>query len=192
MSDKNFTKVKYTNDEKRIKPVSWIICSILFVLAALDTVFLHLSVEGVLSKIPVMVIIVIILLASQKIAARQEREKNHRKELVKYGERCEGKIIAINEHKYYSTTMDHLCYSYSLSAEYYSEKSGCYKRIDSGILAQTPTDVVGNDCIVYEYNGEAIIDSVDQLSDKKMSPANAVLLIITIALFGFAAWFFSK
>ena len=192
MSDENYTKVKYSNEGGKIKPVSWIICSLLFILSVLDTVFLHLSFVGVISKIPVIIIIVVILLVSKKFGAKQEGVRKRRNEFIQYGEQCEGKIVAVNKHRYYNTTLDQLSYYYTLSAEYYSEKSGCYKTVESDSLALTPNDIVGNGCIVYEYNGEAIIDSVSQLTDKKMSPLNVVILIITIALFGVAAWFFTK
>lgn len=196
MTDKEFTKVKYSNEGKNIELASRIICGVITIMLILNTIFLPWTPTGIIGKLATIIIAVLFMLfmlrLSKKVAIKKKEEKRRRMEIVELGDMCEGRIIAVNKRRFYDTVKEHLTESYYLTAEYFSAKSGCVKRIDSSCLARTPNDVVGNDCIVYEYEGEAIIDSVAQMSDKKMSPLNVVLLIVVIALFGVAIYFSVK
>lgn len=194
MNDKKFTKVKYSNEGKNIELASRIICGVIIIMLILDTVFTPWLLRGIIFKFATIIIAVLFMVfmlrLSKKVALKNSEVRRRRKEIVELGDMCEGKIISVNKRRFYDTTKEHLVESFYLTAEYFSVKSGCVKRIDSSSLARTPNDVEGNECIVYEYDGEAIIDSVAQMSDKKMSPLNVVLLIVVIALFGVAAYFF--
>ena len=191
MHDKNFTKVRYSYEGKNPETASRIICGVITILLILNTIFLPWTTNGIIAKLITIVIAVLfiafMLRLCKKVALKKSEVIRRRKEIVELGDMCEGKIIAVNKRRFYDNVKGHLSESYYLTAEYFSAKSGCVKRIDSSILARTPVDVEGNDCIVYEYEGEAIIDSVAQMSDKKMSPLEVVLLIAVIALFGAAA-----
>ena len=193
MTDKNFTKVRYSYECKNPETASRIICGVITIMLILNTIFLPWTPNGIIAKLITIIIAVlfmaVMLRLSKKLALKKSEVIRRRKEIVELGDMCEGKIIAVNKRRYYDTAKGHLTESYYLTAEYFSAKSGCVKRIDSSILARTPVDVEGNDCIVYEYEGEAIIDSVAQMSDKKMSPLDVVLLIVVIALFGVAAYY---
>ncbi len=196
MNDKEFTKVKYSNEGKNIELAGRIICGVITILLILNTIFLPWTPNGIIIKSATIIIAVLfmafMLRLSKKVALENNEVRRRRKEIVELGDMCEGKIIALNKRRFYSTTKERLDESYYLTAEYFSAKSGCVKRVDSSCLARTPNGVVGNDCIVYEYDGEAIIDSVAQMSDKKMSPLDIVMLIVVIALFGVAIYFSVK
>ena len=193
MNDKNFTKVRYSYECKNPEPASRIICGVITIMLILNTIFLPWTPNGIIAKLITIIIVVlfmsVMLRLSKKVALRKSEVIRQRKEIVALGDMCEGKIIAVNKRRFYDTSKDHLTESYYLTAEYFSAKSGCVKRIDSSILARTPVDVEGNDCIVYEYEDEAIIDSVAHMSDKKMSTLEVGLLIAVIALFGVAAYY---
>ena len=196
MNDKNFTKVRYSYERKNSEPASRIICGVITIMLILNTIFLPWTPNGIFIKSATIIIAVLfmafMLRLSKNAALKKSEVIRRRKEIVELGDMCEGKIIAVNKRRFYNSTTEQWDESYYLTAEYFSAKSGCVKRIDSSVLARTPVDVEGNDCIVYEYEDEAIIDSVAQMADKKMSPMNVVMLIVVIVLFGVAIYFSVK
>lgn len=196
MNDNSFTKVKYSNEGKNIELVSKIICVVITIILILNTVFLPWTLEGVINKTVIIIVAILFMMyllrLSKKVAMHKSEIRRHRVEIVEQGDMCEGKIIAVNERRFYNSAREQWENAYFLTAEYFSAKFGCVKRIDSNFLAHEPNDIVGNDCIVYEYEDEAIIDSVAQMSDKKISPLNIVILIVVLAMFGIAIYFSVK
>ena len=182
-------KVVYANETNNLYRLSVIACVLILVFAVLDIVFLHRSLMGVMSKIPVIVVIYLILYFGKKITIRSKENIRHRRKIVEFGEKYEGKIVAVNKHDNFDVSIGATVTAYSLTAEYYSNEKADYKKVDSAILAHTPADVVGNKCIIYEYDGVAIIHEIQNFSNKKMSLWEWEVLMIIIAGFGIALWF---
>ncbi len=184
-----YKKVIYANETSILYRLSMMACILILVFAALDIAFLHRSLMGIMSKIPVLVVIFLIQYFQRIITIRNKENIGRHREIVEFGEKYEGKIIAVNEHNSYDTSIGATGTAYSLTAEYYSHEKTEYKKVNSAILAHTPADVVGKKCIIYEYDGETIIHEIQNFSNKKMALREWGILMIIIAGFGIALWF---
>ncbi|MGN0577956.1 MAG: hypothetical protein ACI4J4_05000 [Ruminiclostridium sp.] len=85
MTDKEFTKVKYSNEGKNIEPASRIICGVITIMLILNTIFLPWTPTGIIGKLATIIIAVLFMVfmlrLSKKVALRKKEEKRRRRML---------------------------------------------------------------------------------------------------------------
>ena len=183
-----YGKVKYANETTKLFWWCAIISIIIAIFAVADYFILHRSLIGLVSKAPVILVIILILYFARHFQSGHIENFNLRRQIVERGTRCEGKIISVNIKESYDSTNDSSNTVSSLVAEYYSENARCLKRLESSTLAHTPIDLTGKKCIVFEYDGTAIIDEVEDYANKRMNIKDRIILCLVILGFVFALW----
>ena len=183
-----YGKVKYANETTTIFRWCVFISIIITIFAFADYITLHRSIVGLVSKVPVIVVVLLILYFARHFQSKHIENLNLHKQIVEQGFRYEGKIISVNITESYDSTNDSSNIISSLTAEYYSENDRCLKRIQSSTLAHTPIDLTGKKCIVFEYNGTAIIDEVEDYANRSMSVKDKIILCLVILGFILALW----
>lgn len=187
-SYRRFLKVKYANEKVNTLRICIIASTVIMVFAVIDIIALHRTLVGILSKIPAILIVALIIYYGRKVQMEHINNIKRHENIVKNGTRCEGVILSIQQHETYDSSSGRTGISYSLIAEYFSESEKKNKQVASAILVNTPNDIVGNKCIVYEYDGESLIDEVEGYGRKHMSAREWGLLLIVLIGFGIALY----
>lgn len=180
----NMTKVKYYREKNRFY-LCITISVILIIFLLVSLIAYGINWIGIAKSLVIVGMVIFIIFNGKKLEKDAFEYVNKRKEIVQKGKKCIGKITEIKKDV---SNIDDMV-AHRLVAQYYSPIKNENIEIESPVLQNAPSDKIGMNCIIYEYQDKAIIDEVEGLEKKKMNKADWIALILIFTFFAFALYF---